>query len=340
MGLTDWGTGPADRVPPVPEAPFRKNTFLPRDIDVLMPQGKLPVSRGAPERKLERTDRYDRRARVIGYESLTETGTVRIFFEVVDDQPFVFTPGYFVGIKATVDDVGECKSPYCIVSCPNDHRTFTLLVRLVPTGPLSYYLGELDVGDVINFRGPAGRCMAPKEDGTELVLMATGVGIGPFLGLVEYLAGRGFDRPIRLYWGLRLVEDICLLDELEYLASVCPQFSYDISLSEPPCDWPGLRGRITESVPPLLDTLGEKHYYLVGNGHMTEEMGAVLSDLGVDERLVYHEVYFNSRYRPDPRSLAEIRNRFVACDLFSPYTHQQANLFMPERSLQARARDC
>jgi hypothetical protein len=82
--------------------------------------------------------------------------------------------------------------------------------------------------------------------------------------------------------------------------------------------------------------LGGKHFYLVGNGRMTEEMSVALSDMGVDERLIYQEVYFNSKYRPDPQSLDAIRARFVASDLFSPYSHQQASLFMPERPVQDR----
>jgi ferredoxin-NADP reductase len=309
---------------------------MPRDIDVAAPEGRLPVSRGAPERRLERTDRYDRRARVTGYRPLTRTGTVEIAFQVVDDQPFLFPPGHFVGIRATLPWVGVCKSPYCIVSRPTQDRTFRLLVRLVPDGPLSYYLCGLRVGDVIDFRGPAGRSMVPKEGETELVLLATGVGVGPLLALVEFLTSEGFDRPITLFWGLRLAEDICLVNRLDALVQRCPLFTYQITLSRPRADWPGLRGRITEVVPPRLATLGSKHFYLVGNGHMTEEMSVALSDLGVDERLIYQEVYFNTKYRPDPQCLDDIRSRFVASDLFSPYSHRQANLFMPERSVQDR----
>jgi len=293
------------------------------------------VSRGAPERKLERVDRYDRRAQVTSYETLTTTGTVRISFLVVDDRPFGFHPGYFVGIQAEDPELGKLRSPYCIVSPPNEERTFQLLVRLVPEGPLSYYLGALQPGDVIKFRGPSGRSMVPREDGTELVLLATGVGVGPLLALAQELLAAGFDRPIRLFWGLRLAEDICLLDELEELAAwssrpgSAGRFSYDITLSRPPPGWRGLAGRLTEAVPPLLATLGDKHFYLVGNGAMVEEMDAALSDLGVDEQLIYQEAYFNVRHRPDAATLAEIRARFVALDLFSPYAHQEAGLWMP-----------
>ena len=298
-----------------------------RDIEILPPEGPIPVSRLAPERRLRRVDHYDRRATVVGYEPLTSTGTVRITFQVTDDQPFAFEPGQFVGIRADVAGFGLRRSPYCIVSPPNADRTFQLLVRLVPEGPLSYYLGALEVGDSIEFRGPNGRSMVPKGGDEELVLLATGVGVGPFLSLVEVLGRRGFDRPAFLVWGLRQVEDICLVDELNDLADRFPFFRYQISLSQPPEGWTGLRGRITESAPPLLATLSGKRYYLVGNGAMIEEIGTALSDLGVDREFIYEEVYFNVRYRADPADLAAIRSRFVASDLFAPFAHLSGRAF-------------
>ena len=319
--------GPAGAGEPVP-ATSPASTYRIGDIDIVAPGGAL--SRGARERKLERVDRYDRRAEVTAYERLTSTGTVSVSFRVVDDKPFDFDPGYFIGIRARVEAHGVCKSPYCISSPPNEDRTFRLLIRLVPEGPLSYYLGGLDVGDIISFRGPSGRSLIPKEEGTELVLLATGVGIGPFLSLLRHLTTTGSDRPVRLYWGLRLVDDVCLTDELEEIARERAGFGYQISLSQPPPDWTGLRGRLTETVPSLLETLDNKHYYLVGNGAMTEEMATALSDYGVDEKRIHQEVYFNVKHRPDPQVLNDIRRRFVASDLFSPYAHQKAGLFMPE----------
>lgn len=308
-----------------------------RDIDIGPFDGPLPVSRGASERALRRVDRYDRRAEVTAYETLTPTGTVRMAFRVTDDQPFEFLPGYFVGISADVPDVGVRRSPYCIVSPPSQDRTFELLIRLVPEGPLSYYLGSLGLGDVIAFRGPSGRSMVPAEEYDEMVVLATGVGVGPIVSLVSYLASEGRDQPIVLYWGLRLEEDICFLDEVEALKKRYPGFRYQITLSQPPAHWRGLRGRVTESVPRLLEILDKRQFVLVGNGAMIAEISRVLSDLGVNQKFIHEEVYFNVRYRPDPTTVAEIRRRFVLSDPLSPYAHQKAGgLLVPEHPLGQR----
>lgn len=326
------GPPPLPWVRPPPPEPDIEITPFHDDVD-------LPLSRGAPERKLQLTDHYRRRAQVMRHETLTSTGTVCISFRVVDDEPFDPVPGHFVGVQAEVDGLGVIKSPYCLTSSPDGERTFRLLVRVVEEGPLSLYLAGIQVGDVIGFRGPSGRSMVPPTNDLDLVLLATGVGLAPYLYLLHHILPAGFDRRIELFWGLRLADDICLLDEVDQLARDHPNFSYQISLSQPPPPWQGLRGRLTESVPPNLATLGAKRYYLVGNGAMIEEMAAAVSDMGVDNKLVHQEAYFNVKYRPDQSTLAAIRDRFVASDLFSPYRHHQAGQFLPERPVTRRRAD-
>lgn len=272
--------------------------------------------------------RYHRRAVVEWVRPLTPTGTVRIGFRVVDDQPFDHEPGQFVGVEIAIDGLGYARSPYCILSPPSDDGRFELVVRVVRNGPVSRYLGSCLVGEEIAFRGPTGRSMVPRDEDRDLVLMATGVGVGPFLSLATDLLRHGFTRPITLYWGLRLVDDICFTEELKDLAGAYPNFSWYITLSDPPPGWTGLRGRITESVPPRLPVLGGSRYYLCGNGAMTEEMASALSDLGAPDEFIHQEHYFNQKHQPDPSVLAAIRSRFVAVDLFSPIAHQQANALL------------
>ena len=282
--------------------------------------------------------RYERKAEVVSLTRLTSTGTVRIRFRAVDGGPFEHLPGQFVGVEYHLEDVGYARSPYCILSPPSDSAVFDLLVRVVASGPVSRYLGSLQPGEVLTFRGPTGRLMVPRDEDRDLVLFATGVGVGPFHSLVSYLVDAGFERRIALYWGLRLEDDLCLTEELDALARRAPNFTYHVTLSQPSPSWPGLRGRLTESVPPLLPALGGTRYYLCGNGAMTEDMATALSDLGAAEEFIHQEHYFNQKHVPDPATLAAIRARFVADDLFSPIAHQEGMpaLFKLDRPVGAR----
>jgi NAD(P)H-flavin reductase len=247
---------------------------------------------GAAEGRWFDSARYRRRARVTSVSALTSTGTVRVAFEVVDGGPFHFHPGQFVGIEAHFEGLGYRRSPYCILSVPSDKPVFDLLVRVVPQGPLSQHLAALRPGDEVAFRGPTGRSMVPPDDDRALELFATGTGVAPFYSLARHLLARGYTEPVTLWWGLRLAEDICLTDELDALARAYPNFAYHVTLSQPTPSWTGRRGRVGESVPPLLATLGTRRYYLAGNEAMLEEMAFALSDMGVDLKYIYKEPYF------------------------------------------------
>ncbi|HEX2048846.1 MAG TPA: FAD-binding oxidoreductase [Acidimicrobiales bacterium] len=279
--------------------------------------------------------RYRRLARVVANEALTTTGTFRVRLEVADGEPFEFRPGQFVGVEAEFAGRGFRRSPYCILSDPADAPGFDLLVRAVPHGPLSLYLADLEPGDEVIFRGPTGRSMVPRDLDRELVLMATGTGVAPLVSLARHLLAGGYPQAISLWWGLRLVDDICLTDELEALAAAHERFSYAITLSRPPEAWTGLRGRLGESVPPLLPTLGGKRFYLVGNGAMLEEMALALSDMGVVQQHIYKEPYFDPVHQPDREVVAGIRERFVATDLFSAYAARRGSAFDIDRDIEA-----
>ncbi|HET7489235.1 MAG TPA: FAD-dependent oxidoreductase [Acidimicrobiales bacterium] len=270
------------------------------------------------------TRRYNRPAVVEWVRPLTSTGTVHIGLRTDDGEPFEFVPGQFIGVEHHVEGIGYARSPYCIFSPPTDDGRFELLVRVVRNGPVSRYLGSCVPGERIDFRAPTGHSMIPKDDDRHLVLMATGVGVSPFHSLARVLLEGGWERDITLYWGLRLADDICLVEEFAELAARHPNFSWHVTLSQPPAGWTGLRGRITESVPPLLTTLGGTRYELCGNGAMCEDMAAALSDQGVADDYVYVEHFFNKRHVPSRAVLDEISARFVASDLFSPLAHQGA----------------
>ncbi|MDQ3979264.1 MAG: FAD-dependent oxidoreductase [Actinomycetota bacterium] len=305
------------------------------------PRGRPPAIAGASAERMDShwssVSRYGRRAVVTGSDALTETGTIRLAFEVTDGKPFRFEPGNFVGIECHVEGLGYRRSPYCIVSPPASDGRFQLLVRVVPDGPLSQYLDALRPGEEVAFRGPVGRSMAygDPDDGRDLVLVATGVGVGPFLSLATHLLAGGFERDIHLFWGLRLVEDICLTDELDGLEERYSNFRYDVSLSQPPADWPGPRGRVTETMPGMLERLGGTQFLLCGNGAMIDELARALSDVGVAQRFIYEEPFFNGHHVADRAVVAAIRERFVADDLFSAFVHRESSLFALDRPLRS-----
>ena len=97
-----------------------------------------------------------------------------------------FTAGQFVRIGMNIGEevIGR---PYSLVNAPHE-QLFEIFFNIVPDGPLSSRLADLDIGDDIMMTSTAnGLLTLPQvpESTRDLWLLATGTGIGPFLSILR-----------------------------------------------------------------------------------------------------------------------------------------------------------
>ena len=207
-----------------------------------------------------------------------------------DDLPFPFQPGHVVVLRH-----GGHKHPYTVSQADPARRTLGLLFRIIPGGRLTPSLATAAPGTPVEVSGlhhePVATLIAPEA--RAVVGCATGSGIGPLWGFAESALASGFERPLTLFAGYREAEDICLAPELDALQAAHPNFRWHPTLTQPPANWTGLRGRLGESAPALIKAPRECHFHLVGNGAMLAEMKAALALCGVPGPQVTSEVFFN-----------------------------------------------
>ena len=63
-----------------------------------------------------------------------------------------------------------------------------------------------------------------------------------------------------------------------------PRFDSAVSLTQPPADWTGLKGRITQHVLTAAEKLRDPVHYLVGHGDMIRDVKQALEARGVDRK--------------------------------------------------------
>ncbi len=78
-----------------------------------------------------------------------------------------------------------------------------------------------------------------------LGLIAGGLGIVPMMSMLRTLAARGDQRPITLFYAYRNLENLTFREELNALATQL-NLKCVIVLNEPPTDWSGERGLLTQ----------------------------------------------------------------------------------------------
>src|SRR5262245_16916159 len=211
-----------------------------------------------------------------------------------------FVPGQFIQLGlpcgADLQDGGSRpeKRAYSIASSPADKEALELLVALVPDGRLTPAIWTLGVGD---------RCwMDPRPLGTftlqdvpagkDLVLVATGTGVAPYVSMLRsYALGAPLHRAGRwgrcvLVHGVRRAEDLAYAGELRSACSADPSVCYLPTVSREPesSRWAGLRGRVQavladEACQALSGTPLDPascHVFLCGNPEMIHEVRAML----------------------------------------------------------------
>jgi ferredoxin-NADP reductase len=207
-----------------------------------------------------------------------------------------FLPGQYYNVRLTPPGrTGSVQRAYSVASSPvPDSLTIEIGVREVPGGLISPRLVRgLDVGDLVQVRGPVGRFTWTAKDGGPVLLVGAGSGVVPLMSMIRYAEESGLDVPMRLvssssdfdhaFYHSDLTD---LVDRNSWL-EVVHTFTRDSS---------DLRAthhrRIDHSmVAEAVDGLFPARAYICGPPAMVEDVQRWLGELGVDPDRVRVEKY-------------------------------------------------
>lgn len=203
-----------------------------------------------------------------------------------DREPFAFTPGAFVQIKAPAYELkfsdyaiasehqaawaamgleslvsksaGGVSRAYSVANrAVEDAGNIVLLIRLalpppdrpdVPPGAVSSWLFGLREGDKISVSGPFSSFAAQQSE-REMVFIGGGVGMAPLRAMIsDQLERRKTTRKMSFWYGARSRVDLFYEREFEKLQAKYPNFRWTAALSDPgpEDDWRGEVGFIHE----------------------------------------------------------------------------------------------
>ena len=234
------------------------------------------------------------------------TKTLR--FERIDGPLPPFRPGQYVNLFVDVDGVLTSR-PYSISSAPRPGRSqeqsgaqqepdaLDLTIRDKADGFVApYLLNEVQVGDELETTGPAGSFYhEPLIDGEELVFLAGGSGITPFMSIIrDAFGGDEVDSSLRIHllYGSRVPDDVIFGAELTALAEEHPGLHYSPIISEPPPGYEGLTGFLdATAIREQVGDLSGKTVYVCGPNVMYDFCLESLTELGVPEYKIKRELY-------------------------------------------------
>lgn len=211
-----------------------------------------------------------------------------------------FKAGQFLHLKVDVNGETLVRH-YSLTNAPSDDFYRVTIKRALPpegtsapAGKVSgYFMDQVKVGSTIDVRAPKGRFVLDAASTTPAVFLAGGIGIAPFISMLNELAAANSTRPVHLYYACSKATEFVRRDELRALAAKYPSIKLQLILSRPtgnekPGDYDQV-GRINMDLLKKSLPEGTYEFYMCGPTGMMTDLAEAFAKAGVPEDLIHKE---------------------------------------------------
>lgn len=210
------------------------------------------------------------------------------------DKPLaIFRAGQYIGLNVNINGVRTVR-PYSIVSSPNQTAYYELGIKRKEGGFVSHYLLDYaKVGDIYQATEPLGQFYYnPLFHRKDLVFIAGGCGITPFMSMIRYFTELDKKISIEVLYGCLTELDILFREELDDLQSKRENIDIKYILSEAHSEWGGLCGFITKDIiKNNIKSFKDKFYYICGSRDMYKFILKELERLNIPPHHIIFEAF-------------------------------------------------
>lgn len=199
-----------------------------------------------------------------------------------------FRPGQFMIIQLLRNGRLSSPHPFTISNSPTREN---LSITPKELGDFTKTIKETRVGDQAFIDAPYGVFSFLNYRQDELVFIAGGIGITPFISMLRYICDQKLNLRVTLFWANRNESSLCFREELREMEKEMEQFKAILVMSDQP-DWPGEKGFInTGMITDYLGNLSQKDFFVCGPPPMIK---AIIKDLKKQKVLsprIHNEIF-------------------------------------------------
>lgn len=197
---------------------------------------------------------------------------------------------------------GEIRS-YSLASLPKQDDFLELHIKRMPDGLVSNWLfDEVQQGDTLDIQGAFGDCYyLPKSPDSNILMIGTGTGLAPLIGILRDAITSGHTGQIRLYHGDRNSDGLYLDDDLRQLAATYQNIHYTpcvSSLGEHDKQ-DVFQGRATDRAFADNKDLKNSLVFLCGSPEMVKSARKLAYLNGADMKNIYADPFVSKELRHD-----------------------------------------
>lgn len=146
-----------------------------------------------------------------------------------ESKTFGFHPGQYAALsfhKGRRISHARC---FSIVSSPTEPDKIQFGIRI--GGRYTHAMRTVQPGEEVDVRGPFGGFVINPQKHTELILIAGGIGITPFISMLRYVHATQYPHAVHLLYGVQDQHDIPFYEELCTLAASTPNLHITFAVS-------------------------------------------------------------------------------------------------------------
>lgn len=206
---------------------------------------------------------------------------------------FDFKPGQYIMISYR-DEYGNMtdRHAFSIASSPTQKDSLKLGIRV--GGKFTRGLARMNPGDEIMISGPYGKFVFNPRKHRDLVMIAGGIGITPFLSAMHYATDHSLSNKLSLLYSNKTLSGTLFFDEIKYLESANPNIRTLFCVTEKFTSTTS--GVVNKRINPAVidDFVGNvkgKTFFLCGPAPFMSAMKSNLQILGVDKHQIEMEEF-------------------------------------------------
>jgi ferredoxin-NADP reductase len=218
----------------------------------------------------------------------TEVAKGTMAFQFEKPNNFVFKAGQYIDLTLSdsqpqFGSSNALTHTFSIASPPSDDEL--VVTTRMRNSAFKQAISTLPIGSPARIEGPMGSFSLHNNTARQVVFLAGGIGIAPFLSMLTYAAKEKLQHRIVLFYANRYLEDAAFIDALWKLERDNPRFRFVPTLTRATNNgWNGKTGHIgLQMLFAHVGILRGPIYYIAGPPTMVATTRRTLSEVGVDE---------------------------------------------------------
>ena len=202
--------------------------------------------------------------------------------------PVDHKPGQFAMVSLFHNGRATEPHPFTVASSPTGGN---LAISVKAVGDFTSTIKDITPADRAYIGGPYGSFSFLDHDAPNLVFIAGGIGITPFMSMLRYMLDKKLERNVLLIWGNKTEKDIAFRDELEKIAAAMPTLHVVHVLSNQP-DWSGEKGYVDVALlRKYLDGVATPQVFVCGPPVMMTKVIRALRQFNMPKKRIHYEQF-------------------------------------------------